>query len=223
MPDGILAKLTITPFKDSETIQAGPPAGPPFVAQFNPEAYTVSNEFELAAEDPAHGDVGSEGNFKSIKPRTFSFEFLLDGTGASGDIRDVTGEVQAFKQTIGFSGEIHRPHFLVLNWGPFLATCVLETYSVNYKLFRPDGTPLRALLSATFREHKPNQKKELEKNLNSPDLTHAHQVLGSEHLSLITYRVYKDPRYYIHVAEQNNLDTVRSVSPGQTLLLPPLT
>ena len=222
MVDGLLAKLTIVPFDEPETIQAGPPSGPPFVAQFNPESFSINNEFEFNSEAPAQGDDGIEANFKGIKPRSFSFEFLLDGTGASGVKIEVLPQIELFKQTVGFSGTIHRPPFLVVNWGSFIATCVLENFSVTYKLFRPDGTPLRATISASFKEHKPQALKELLKNLSSPDITHAHLVKASEHLSWITHQVYNDPRYYFHVGEANELNNLRSLDPGKTLYLPPL-
>jgi nucleoid-associated protein YgaU len=220
--DGLLAKLVIVPFEDSENVQMGPPAGPPFVVQFNPESFTVSNEIELGPDEPSHGDDGEEAKFKSVKPRTFTFEFLLDATGAAGEKREVIAQIELFKRTVGFSGKIHRPLYLVINWGTFIATCVLESFSVTYRLFRPNGTPLRATLSASFREHKPRQLKELLKNLSSPDIVHAHLVKEGEHLSLITHRVYKDPRYYYHVAEANRMNTVRVVQTGTTVYLPPL-
>lgn len=222
MTDGLLVKMVIIPFEDSETVQIGPPAGPPFIAQFNPESFTVNNEMDYGPDDPAQGDDGDEAKFRNIKPRTFSFDFFLDGTGAGGDKREVLLQIELFKLTIGFSGKIHRPRFLVLNWGTFIATCVLESFSVNYKLFRPNGTPLRAVLSATFKEHKPKALKELIKNLSSPDIVHAHLVKAGEHLSLITYRNYKDPSLYVKVARANGLDTVRRVETGQTLYFPPL-
>jgi nucleoid-associated protein YgaU len=222
MSDGFMAKLTIIPFEDSENVQIGPPAGPPFIAQFNPESFTINNEIELGPDEPAQGDDGEEAKFKSIKPRSFSFDFLMDGTGASGKKFEVLAQIELFKLTTGFSGKIHRPKFLLLNWGTFIATCVLESFSINYKLFRPNGTPLRAVLSASFREHKPAPLRELLKNLSSPDLTHLHEIVEGEHLSLITYRIYKDPRYYFHVGEANGLNNLRELMKGQRLKLPPL-
>lgn len=222
MADGLLAKLTIIPFENSENVQFGPPAGPPFMAQFNPESFTLNNEFEYAADDQAHGDSGSEAKFKAVKPRTFSFEFLLDGTGASGLKVDVLAQINLFKLTVGFLGKIHRPHFLVLNWGTFIATSVLESFSVNYKLFNPNGHPLRAVLSTTFREHIPKALNGLIKNLSSPDITHSHEVKQGEHLSFITHGIYKDPQYYYHVAEMNELNNLRVVEAGRALHFPPL-
>ena len=222
MMDGRLAKLTIIPFEDSENVQFGAPAGPPFIAQFNPESFSIANEIELGPDGPAHGDVGEEAKFKSIKPRTFTFEFLLDGTGAAGDRVDVLQKLAEFRLAVGFSGKIHRPRFLVLNWGSFIATSVLENFTVTYKLFRPDGTPLRATLATTFREHKPKEEKEKEKNLSSPDVVHSHFVKEGEHLSLVTYRTYKDPAYYFQVAEANSLDNLRRLRPGTALHFPPV-
>jgi hypothetical protein len=222
MADGLLAKMTIIPFEDADTVQVGPPAGPPFVVQFNPESFTVTNEIDYGSEQPAQSEDGGPAKFKGIKPRSFTFDFLLDGTGAAGTKVDVLAMLAAFKATTGFWGEIHPPRFLLLQWGAFIATCVLVSYSINYKLFRPDGAPLRVVLSTSFREHKSKAFEELTKNLSSPDLTHAHLVMEGEHLSLITYRVYRDPSYYFHVAEANGLNTVRSVATGATLYLPPL-
>jgi hypothetical protein len=222
MSDGLLVKLTITPFEDSENIQVGSAAGSPWVAQFNPESLTVDHDIEYGPDEPAQGDVAGEAKFKGIKPRTFSFDFLLDGTGASGPPMDVLAQLTLFRQTTGFLGKTHQPHFLVISWGAFIATCVLESFSVTYKLFRPEGTPLRATLSAKFREHTSEKLKELVKNLSSPDISHAHLVKEGEHLSLITYQVYKDPAYYYQVAEANNLNTLRVIQPGKTLHMPPV-
>ena len=222
MTDGTLNKLRITPFEDSENVQLGSPAGDPFVAQFNPETLTINNEIEFDSDVPAHGDDGKEAKFKAIKPRSVSFEFLLDGTGATGEKQEVEDQIDLFKKTVGFSGKIHRPLFLVLNWGKFTATCVLESFSITYKLFRPDGTALRAVLAAKFKEHKPKEVKEREENKSSPDIVHAHLVKESERLWLITYGVYKDPSYYFQVAESNQLDTLRKVETGVILYLPPV-
>ena len=162
MSDGFMAKLTIIPFEDSENVQIGPPAGPPFIAQFNPESFTINNEIELGPDEPAQGDDGEEAKFKSIKPRSFSFDFLMDGTGASGKKFEVLAQIALFKLTTGFSGKIHRPKFLLLNWGTFIATCVLESFSINYKLFRPNGTPLRAVQCKNHEPEKTIPPKEIE-------------------------------------------------------------
>ena len=232
----MLLKLTILPYDDSKTVQSGPPSGPPFIAQFNPESYTDTTEVELAPSAPAHGDSGQEAKFKSIKPKQWTFDLLIDGTGYSpapppvGAVDavapstglSVVGQIEQFKLVTGFSGNVHRPRYLLLVWGTLIATCVLETFSIAYKLFTPEGLPLRAVISATFKEHKDSVQGELEKNLSSPDIQHVHVVKADEHLSAIVHGIYKSPDHYVSIAEANGLDTVRHVNAGDALFLPPL-
>lgn len=235
MSDGALLKLTIIPFADADGVM-GPPAGPPFIVQFNPETYTDTTEFKYGPDTPPQGASGAEAKFERINPKKYSFELMLDGTGVSpapppagafdaaapSSGLSVVAQIELFKLTAGFSGNEHRPRFLMLVWGRLVATTVLESYSVAYKLFSPAGLPLRATLSVTFREHTPKGLGELLKNLASPDIDHVHQVREGEHLTAIVNRVYKDPAYYVAVAESNDLDTVRRLRPGSAVYMPPL-
>lgn len=232
----MLVKLTILPFDDSETIQRDSPSGPPFIAQFNPETYNDTTALELAPTEPAHGDAGQEAKFKAQSPKKLSLEFVIDGTGVSpapppagganstvpSSGNSVVDQIKHFRETTGFSGEVHRPRFLMLVWGKLTFVCALESFTVTYKLFTPEGLPLRALLSANFVEHKDPETSELEKNLSSPDIEHAHFAHDSDILPTVVDRIYRAPRHYIAVAEANGLNTVRRLETGTTLLLPPL-
>ncbi len=220
--DGVLDKVKIIPFENPETFQMGFPIGPPFIAQFNPESFSIDTQYDWGPEETTHGDKGGEAKFKSVNQRTFSMDFLLDGTGASGFPMEVKVGLKLFEATVQFSGNLHRPNYLVVHWGLFLVTCVLESYTVNYKLFRPDGSPLRAVISASFKEHIANEKNELIKNLLSPDLTHFHSVNDGEHLTWLSQKTYKNPNYYYQIAESNNLNNLRQLKTGQELLLYPI-
>lgn len=233
--DGGLLKLTILPFEDAKGV-LGPPSGPPFIAQFNPETYTDTTEFMFAEDGKPAGDVGGEAKFAGVNPKKYSFELLLDGTGVSpapppaGALDavapstglSVVAQLELFKVTVGFKGEVHRPPFLMLVWGTLVAMTAIESYAVAYKLFSPAGLPLRATLSATFRQHTPKDMGSLLKNLASPDIHHAHRVLEGDRLPTIVNDVYDDPRRYIEVAAANRLDSVRSLRPGEVLQLPPV-
>jgi len=230
--DGVLVKLTIIPFETSKAFAGGPPAGPPFIAQFNPTEYTDATELELNSDATPQGADGNEAKFKAIKPRSFTFDLLLDGSGVTSatplpspvpsSSLSVLGQIELFKLTVGFSGNTHRQRFLQLIWGRLFVTCALESFSVNYKLFDPAGLPIRAVLSATFKEHKDPEVQALEKNLASPDIPHAHLALDGETLPNVVNGVYGDPGRYIAVARANRLNTVRALRPGAELRLPPV-
>ena len=110
----------------------------------------------------------------------------------------------------------------MLVWGRLIATTVLENYSIAYKLFSPAGLPIRATLSASFREHIPKGMGSLLKNLASPDINHAHQVVEGDRLPTIVHAVYKETAHYIDVARANRLDSIRALRPGEVLQLPPV-
>ena len=221
----MMTKLTILPFEYSETFQIQKPAGPPFVVQFNPETYTDETKIELAPTEPAHGDVGQEAKFKSIQPKTYAFELTMDGTGYSEGYEgkaSVALQIEAFKLVTGFSGNVHRPKFLMLVWGTLAVTCVLESFTITYKLFTPEGLPLRATVAATFKEHKDPETSAREQNLASPDIDHVRQAVAGDRLPSMVFDVYRSTRHTVDVARANGLDTIRRVSEGQVLVLPPL-
>ncbi len=218
---GKLIKLTIIPFSDSEMVQVPIPKGPPVVVQFNPESLSITSKINYEDEEKL-GQVGSEGKFKDMSPRTFSFDILLDGTGASGIKLEVHPLIKLFEFTTRFVGENHRPNFFMVSWGSILLKCVLKQYTINYKMFSPAGFPLRAVISTEWQEMISNELGQRILNLLSPDVTHLHQIRDEEFLPLICYRTYKDDALYLQVAQKNNLNNLRQLRTGETLKLHPL-
>jgi hypothetical protein len=213
-------KLTIIP-----VLEVGVPIPVPlniaFVAMFNPDTLTVDSDVEYD-KSAAAGSVASQMRFSRIKPRQFNFEILLDGTGASGEHREVMIDINIFRKVTGFFGDIHRPAYLLLVWGTFIVKCVLTKMSVKYTLFRENGTPLRATISASFTEYMTKQDLVRFMNLASPDLTHILEVRAGDKLPLMCHRNYNDSRYYLEIARVNGLVNFRSLKPGQKLVFPPL-
>ncbi|MDV7144032.1 hypothetical protein R3X27_15190 [Tropicimonas sp. TH_r6] len=229
--DGALLKLTILPFLTSRTFAGGPPSGPPFVAQFNPTELTDSYEVNFQNETK-QGDSGEPAKQYYIKPRNFTFELMLDGSGVTSATgfpenlpstpASVIGQIELFKLTTGYNGKIHRNPYLLLVWGPFFVTSVLESYSINYKIFNSIGLPVRAILSATFREHKDDVLGNLLDNRSSPDVAHAHLTGEGDTLPNVVNEVYRDPGRYIDVARANGLNTVRALETGSEIVMPPV-
>lgn len=49
-----------------------------------------------------------------------------------------------------FKGDHHEPRYVKLVWGTLLFKGRLTSLKIDYKLFKPDGTPLRAVVNCSF-------------------------------------------------------------------------
>jgi hypothetical protein len=214
---GTLEKLTIVAYSDEQRTQEVDT----FEVQFNPSTYTHNYEIEFEEEAGAGNATGS-AKFKRYKSQDYTIEFTLDGTGVSGESLEVQDEVESFLEIAGqMNGDIHRPNFLIVSWGKLALRCVLKSTSINYTLFKPGGSPLRAKISAVFSESIDEQLRAAEEGKSSPDLTRSWQVQRGENLPRIAHDHYGDETQYAAVASYNNLDHLRDFGPGQALRLPP--
>lgn len=219
---GALKKMEIFSYSDEkfETLEET------FTALLNPESYSQKYQVKYA-EEQSSGTSGMQLKFDKIEPQTMEFEFLFDQTGAlSGTDPSKNGvedDIEAFKSlTLGYDGNIHRTRYLKLVWGTLLFKCCIENLDVTYKLFKPDGTPLRATIKASFKEFKEDERRVAEENANSPDLTHVRMVYAGDHLPNMVHKIYGEKKYYPQVARFNNLTSFRNLEEGQNIILPPL-
>ncbi len=197
------------------------PAGT-FVAFVNPTELTVSFDVEYDSAQGA-GTTGSRMDFKKVKPGGLAISFFLDGTGANGRRVDVVKKVEEFQRTTGYSGDIHRTHYLKVAWGNMaIRRCVLKSASVTYKLFKPSGVPLRAVIAANFTDSTDDDTRLALAQDQSPDLTHLRRIKAGDTLPGLCYQVYGDPRLYLEVARHNDLLDFRNLQAGTALVFPPL-
>jgi hypothetical protein len=122
---------------------------------------------------------------------------------------------------MGYDGETHEPKFFKLAWGTLVFKGRCTGLTINYKLFNPDGAPIRAVCKVTFKEFKEENLRIAEENPQSPDLTHVRVVKAGDTLPLMCYRIYGDARYYLEVARVNRLANFRRLEPGLELHFPP--
>lgn len=210
------------------------------VVQLNPDKYTLDYEVQFA-NSQTPGSSGQELIFDRILPQKLNFDFLFDRTGAIPDSSVIPGlgglpslggtkekdgvqpDIDNLRElTMGFDGEIHRTKYLILNWGKLLFKCCLTKMNVTYKLFRSDGTPLRATATCYFEEFREVELRVKKENKNSPDLTHIRTVKEGDTLPLMTHRIYGDSKYYLQVAKVNEIENFRNLEVGQQVFFPPL-
>ena len=146
-PTRTLEKLMIQAFEKPD--YSGSPVVE-FEAYVNPTRSRSSYEMEYDSAQGS-GTTNSRMEFKKVKPGDLSLTFFLDGTGANGRRENVQARSQQFQKVTGYNGNIHRPNYLKVGWGTIeIKRCVLKSASIAYKLFKPDGVPLRAVITATL-------------------------------------------------------------------------
>jgi len=200
-------------------------------ASFNPERYTVTKGVQFA-------EIGIPGldapvlQFVRGQNEKISMELFFDTTDKGmidpvTDVRTASGQVY---QLLKVNGNTHAPPRVTLNWGndyqltsygagvrPWL---VLESVSEEFSLFSPNGIPLRAKLNVTFREAWTIEEQLLATPRHSSDRTSVRQVQRGQTLAYIAYLEYGDPAQWRLIADANNLENPRVLTPGTTLTIP---
>ncbi len=216
-------KLVVNAYSDREMTDSQKTGS--FTLPVTPEQYAQKYQVKYDAK-VAPGGQGVEEKFMSSAPEELKLDFVFDGTDTIyGYVhlgKSVLQQIQEFKEVAyDLSGDIHQPRFLKVVGLSITFPCVLTDLQITYTLFKPDGTPLRAKISATFLNFKEVKRRVAEEGRNSPDLTHIRQAQEGDTLPMMVFRIYKDPKHYLEVAKANDLTNFRKLKAGQDLIFPP--
>ena len=139
------------------------------------------------------------------------------------DPNGIIDDIEHFKKvTFDYQGDQHRPNYLKIAWGSLLFKGVLSSLDINFKLFRADGTPLRATASLSVTGFVEDNLRVALENNQSPDLTHFREVKHGDTLPLMTNRIYGDSKYYLEVAKANMIYDFRGLKVGTQIYFPPI-
>lgn len=224
---GSLERLKITAYSDPDFKEKGKSLS----VWMNPEKYT--HGFRICYNDvQAQGSPGGSPDFNKIATDQLSFELVFDGTGVLPSplpgvlpfTEDgVAAQVDAFKTLVfDYKGNLHSPNFLKLAWGTLLFRCRLSKMDLDFTLFKPDGTPLRARAHVTFLGYNDETALAKKAKKSSPDVSHVITVKAGDTLPLLCHRVYRDSTLYPQVARANGLSDFRQLTVGRQLVFPPL-
>jgi hypothetical protein len=224
---GKLEKMLILGFSDSKKAETGGvnDADDSVEVLINPETYTLQYKLKFSGGAQGQGTSGAQLKYEYTEPEEITFEFLFDNTGIiDGKPKEnVSEDIRKFKNVlVGYKGDSHEPRHFKLVWGQnsIFKGRVIEL-TVVYKLFNPDGTPIRATATVKFKSSIEEQKRAARENKSSPDLTHIRKVKAGDTLPLMCNVIYEDPKYYIQVARVNGIINFRNLKPGTDLFFPP--
>lgn len=217
---GLLKKMQIQAYSDPEFTSTN---GSVIGVMINPTKYTHKYTIKYNETNEC-GANGASPKFRKMAQEVVSFELVYDGTGAVSLLEtDVVSHIQDLKKTVyTFVGNQHEPNYVQLLWGTMIFNCRLTNMVVNYTLFKPSGTPLRARVNLDFIGFTDEDTLAKLANRSSPDLTHIVTVKSGDTLPLMCYRIYNNAGFYLKVAKENNLNDFRNIRPGQQLVFPPI-
>lgn len=226
-----MAKLQITRCK-MQTDQIVPKSGDAntFKATINPESYSHSYTIQytgtMAGKDTPLSTSGPVPKYAMADPEKVNFSLVVDGTGVVPDSKESVGDQLEKLRSIvyDYDGDEHEPTAVKIVWGAGLKEFFgrLTDMSVDYTLFAPDGTALRAKIKMSFIEARTAKQEALEAKRHSPDLTHVVRVRTGDTLPVLCHQIYKDASKYLEVAAFNDLDSFRDLEPDTLLRFPPM-
>lgn len=210
--------------------------GQPFSVLINPDSYTINYRIEHK-ESQGQGTSHPQLHFSKIHAQDIHFDFVFDSSGVVmepslinigvanpfAETRNIIEQIEEFKHLIyHYQSETHRPNFVALHWGTLLFKGQMTEMKIEYKVFKPDGTPIRAVAKVDFRGYIEDDLRVALENPLSPDITHERVFKADDRFDLLTANIYKNDSYYIDVAKANGLTSFRNIDKGTKLFFPPV-
>lgn len=201
--------------------------------QFNPKEYTLNKGAQIA-EIAIPGIDSPILQFIRGQNEKLTLDLFFDSTRSAGaeskmgvGASDVREKTKLIYQLVKIQPSTHAPPRIRLQWGRGISfKAIVESVQQKFTLFSPEGIPLRATLSVTFREYKTLEEQLTELNLQSSDHTKQRVVREGETLSGIAAEEYDDAGQWRVIADfpgnRGKIPSPRRLEPGIVLLIPPL-
>ncbi len=192
-------------------------------ALFNPDKLVFNKTANWEKQDAKQRNV-PELQFKNSEPASLTIDLLFDTYDTPNEVKeDVrTKYTDKIMKLISVDEEKHRPPVCRLFWDGLLLQGILKTLAYQFTLFTDQGTPVRARLTCTFQEWVGNVDVFKNPEHHSADLAKVWTVKRGDSLSRIAAMEYGDPALWRPIADQNNIDDPRQLSPGRVLAIPAL-
>ena len=186
---------------------------------FNPTEYQISKA-NMFAEIPVPGLETPLIQYIRGDSEKLSLEALVDTSDTLDDVR-VT-YVKKLRELMSINGQEHAPPLVAFVWDRPVLIGVLDSLSVSYVLFTPEGIPLRAKLTMSLREYRSAATQEAQTPKQSPNVEKSFVVRRGDTLASISQALYRSPAYWRDLAAATCITDPRRLQPGQVLTAPRL-
>ncbi|AXG77562.1 CIS tube protein [Streptomyces paludis] len=197
-----------------------------FNFDFNPAQMSLSRRALWKTTPTAAVRDGAVPEFMGPEPREMTVEIFLDRS-TDPDSNDVRKNVEALFsccETTAASIAAKQPStpWVVFEWGAFSTArfnAYVSSVEASYTLFNTNGMPIRATCQVNLHEIPSST---LGQNPTSGALTtrRVHRVVAGDSLQLLAWREYGDATAWRTIAEANDIDDPKVLTPGIELMLP---
>jgi len=189
-----------------------------FKALFNPTDYTVAKANQIA-EAAVPGLEAPILQYVHGNTRTLDMELYFDTYEEGTDVRSATDKVY---NLLLIDPSTHAPPICDIAWGEFKFHGVVDHVSGKFTLFLPNGRPVRATLSVTFKEFIDVDSLVRVQPTQSADHRKTRVVNSGDRIDNIASEEYGDPGQWRPIAEANDMDDPSQLEPGHVLIIPAL-
>jgi hypothetical protein len=209
-------------------------------AWFNPKEYSLgrTNKWEVK---PVMGAPLPNAQFGGSDPHKLNIELLFDDSDShQGNVSTIAGKLLKMMEVDGQFGTAgknnSRPPMVEFGWGSVLTfKAVCDNLNIQYTLFKPDGTPIRAIAKlgltqvekATAKPSGGRAQRATAPRTNPTTVSIAgirsYMVRDGDSLQSIAYTSYGDATKWRVIADANGIDDPVHLRRGHLLTIPTLT
>ena len=195
---------------------------------FTPKEYSIATTNAWTFK-PVVGSTVPPAQFGGGNPRTLTLNgLLLDKSmaGPSGNVKAIAEKLFSLMATAqgssaGGAGAV--PPFVTFAWGQNVTfKAVITSLTVAYKLFQPNGDPIRADVNMALTEAEQAEVAAQNPTTRAEAGLGVHTVRDGDSLQSIAHRVYGDAARWRTIAEINGVDDPMRLRRGTPLMLPRL-
>jgi hypothetical protein len=192
---------------------------------FNPTEYTLKQSVRIT-RNPSTNTPGGTPEFSGTSSMTLDLKLFFDDfIVPEGDVTPAISTLLSWQNPTPRSIQDERPcpPKVAFRWGgnPQLDgfSGWIKTATVQYKLFRRDGTPIRADVTLSI-DGTDEQAAAQNPTSHASNSRRAHTVIEGDTLHSVAYRELGKARYWRALAELNGIDDPQRLPAGTVLLVP---
>lgn len=193
----------------------------------NPHTITIEREAKLEKDDSNQGQ--SENKYNLTYPTCMKIgELWFDTYDDRESVREKY--IDKLEKLLEYVPDTHYLPVVTLVWGQFTQKTqkspeyafYVTKISVDYTMFLPDATPVRAKVSLGMEQAYTKKQENARNPKESPDHAKLYTVKRGDTLQGIAMAEYDNPAEWRRIANTNNIDDPLSLTPGTKLLVPPI-